>query len=105
MAYASPNQEQSLSMSDRTCPICGEAPQSVERAEFRDEFTYLCRRCGLFRIAGLRAETLPELIRTNGYAAVDEALRARIRKKNAAGQTPIIDSIFIDDSLSPTPPD
>jgi hypothetical protein len=92
-------------MSDRRCPICQDTPQSVERLELRDEFTYLCQRCGLFRITGLRAETLPELIQTNSYAALDEALRARVRKKNAVGEIPIIDSLFIDDALSPDPAD
>jgi hypothetical protein len=92
-------------MSDRLCPICQEAPQDVEWMELRDEFTFQCRRCGHFRISGLRAETLPELIQTNRYAAVDEALRRRIRRRNAAGDVPIIDSSFIDDALSPNPPD
>jgi hypothetical protein len=48
----------------------------------------------------LRAETLPELIRTNSYAALDEALRAHIRKRNVLDEIPIIDSLFIDDALN-----
>ena len=91
-------------MSDRLCPICRETPQSVDWIELRDEFTYLCPRCGHFHITGLRAATLPELIRASSYA-LDEALRTRIRQQNAAGHVPIIDSMFIDDSLSLQPSD
>jgi hypothetical protein len=46
-------------MSDHPCSICREAPKSVERIELRDEFTYLCLRCGLFRIADFERKRYP----------------------------------------------
>lgn len=92
-------------MSDRLCPICLATPQCVDRIELRSEFEVLCHRCGLFRIAALRAETLPELIRAHGYAAAGDALRAHIRKRNVTGEVPIVDSLFIDDAWSPQPSD
>ena len=87
-------------MSDRACPICQGEPRNVDEVPLRDELTYLCVRCGLFTIARLRAETLPELFRSHASTGMEDALRSGIRKENVKGEIPIIDSRFIDDSLN-----
>ena len=92
-------------LSDLPCPICREAPRSVERVALRDELSYTCGRCGQFRISGLRADTLPKPIRTSSHADFVEALRVHIRRKNILNETPVIDSLFIDDALSTILPD
>ncbi len=81
-------------MSDGTCPVCGGSPKSVKSAPGEDIFEYDCALCGGFRISGLAATALPA--RMAQYPALKGAVQRYVQRKNAAGNTPMLDELTID---------
>ncbi len=87
-------------MSDGTCPVCGGSPKSVESPPGEDIFEYDCALCGGFRISGFAATVLPA--RMVQYPGLKSALQRYVHRKNAAGNTPMLHELTIDEAESPT---
>ncbi len=83
-------------MSDRKCPICKGTPESIGPLPGKDISEYDCALCGRFRISGVAATKLP--VRMAQYPGLKGAVQRYVQRKNAAGKTPILDELTIDEA-------